>query len=177
MIGEFGEVLVMDWGVAAVGRREGASPSGLVFGTPAYMSPEQAFGRGEQITERTDVYGLGGVLHFLLTGRAPSAARTAEEARGIFEGGGPGAVIEAPVAKPLRAICRKALAADPLERYAGPLELSADLVRFESALPVSAYRETVLERAGRWISRYRVPILLVGAYLFIRVLLLLLGGR
>src|SRR5262249_16930483 len=87
MLGPFGEVLVLDWGVAKLVRTTVPSASGqprqigsvpdyqtvngTVIGTPGYMSPEQARGQIESIDERTDVYALGGILFFLLTRRHP----------------------------------------------------------------------------------------------------------
>ena len=174
MVGEFGEVLILDWGVAKwtsearadlPGRTAGApappppSPTGrgrdtapgTILGTPAFMAPEQASGDTARIDARTDVYGLGGTLWFLLTGRVP---------------GEPGS---APVPKSLESICRRAMAPDPAERYASAGELAADVQRFLEGARVLAHAEGPVERAARLVKRYRVPIGLVLAYLLVRV--------
>jgi serine/threonine-protein kinase len=98
MVGEFGEVQVMDWGLAKVlagqgrqppeeptpaaegaGEGSGASLPGSVLGTPAYMAPEQARGHIDRVDARSDVFGLGGVLSEVLTGRPPYAAKESWE--------------------------------------------------------------------------------------------------
>jgi serine/threonine protein kinase len=171
MLGAFGEVLVLDWGVAKV-RGEAAPASsgnhaaaeiaasdtatGTVAGTPGYMAPEQLAGAATD--DRTDVYGLGGILHFLLLGEHPSTTVAPER--------------WAEVPAPLRAICARARAADPAQRYASCSALADDVANYLAALPVSAHRERLLERARRVGVRYRTPILLVLAYLVMRVLLL-----
>jgi len=155
MIGSFGEVLVMDWGVAKI--REDPhqaavfnTSDGTVIGTRNYMSPEQA--RGEvEIDERADVYSLGAVLKFLLTDQK--------------------------VSKPFKAICSKAMANEPGERYASASELSADIGHLLDAEPVSAYRENVLEKTGRWVSKNRFLVLLVLAYLLMRIFLIFTSRR
>ena len=161
MVGSFGEVLVMDWGVARLlrtaelpaapvaGFEPGDTRAGAVLGTPGYMSPEQ--GRGEDVDERSDVYSLGAVLGFLLGLDA--------------------------LPRPLDAICRKAMAAGPADRYATVGDLAADVVRFADGTPVSAYRENLFEQLVRVASKYRAAILLVVAYLVMRVLVLLFLGR
>ena len=188
MVGPFGEVLVLDWGLAKAAldpstnaaaaaplpQERPLEPSpretahGTILGTPAYMSPEQALGAVDRIDERSDVYALGGVLYFLLTGQAPRAAAQS----------GDGALPLVPprqrnraVPRRLEAICLKALSADPEHRYAGAAELAAEVVRFLDGQAVLAYHEGVLERLGRWAWRYRAPILLVAAYLLMRALL------
>ena len=149
MVGPFGEVLVMDWGVAKLSGE--GERRGTIAGTPGYMAPEQERGEVERIDERTDVYALGAILSFLLEGES--------------------------VPKPLEAVRGRAMAAEPEGRYPDVRELSADLGRYLDGLPVSAYRESLVEQAGRIFRRYRAPILIVLAYLLMRVLLLLILGR
>jgi serine/threonine protein kinase len=154
MIGPFGEVLVMDWGVARV--NDELEAHGTILGTPGYMAPEQARGEVERITERSDVYALGALLGFLL-------ADTDEN--------------KEPIPKPLAAIRRRAMASEPEERYPAVEELAADLARYLAGLPVSAHRESLLERSRRFAGKHKVAILLVLAYALMRVLLILLLGR
>ncbi|HEY0511623.1 MAG TPA: serine/threonine-protein kinase [Thermoanaerobaculia bacterium] len=167
MVGPFGEVLVMDWGVAKVngdppageeGRGgEGSTfqsmetAHGTILGTPGYMAPEQERGEVDRITGRTDVYALGAILGFLLAGETPP--------------------------RPLEAIRRRAMAAEPEDRYAKVEDLAADLARYLAGLAVSAHRESLLDRARRFGRRNRTAILVVLAYLLMRVLLILILGR
>jgi serine/threonine protein kinase len=187
MVGAFGEVLVMDWGVArwggddskplpsTAGRRQSieASPTapagtadGTVVGTPGYMSPEQARGEVEGIDQRTDVYALGALLHFLLTGSAPSA----DSPRDLTNP-------QSPAIPPvLAAICRRALAADPDHRYPGVGDLSDEVLRYLGGLRVQAYPEGILGATIRLASRYRSALWLIAAYLAMRLLLLFFTG-
>jgi serine/threonine protein kinase len=142
MIGAFGEVLVLDWGVARRAE-DPAEPGGTVLGTRAYMAPEQAAGRVDLVDERADVYSLGAILEDLL----PEAPR------------------------PLKAISRKAKAADAANRYASVAELSDEVGRFLDGESPAAHREGPVERVGRFYRRYRVAILLLLAYLAMRALL------
>lgn len=170
MIGSFGEVLVLDWGVAKILRQHEQPVSleadtliknpddtrhGTVIGTRNYMSPEQARGEINQLDERCDVYSLGAVLYFLLTNKSPSTARPR--------------AINPKVSKAAEAICLQAMSLEATARYATAAELSRDVGRLLDAEPVSAYRESVVEKAGRWAGKNRFLILLVLAYLVMRI--------
>jgi serine/threonine-protein kinase len=152
-VGPFGEVLVMDWGVAKL--HGDGEIRGTIVGTPGYMAPEQERGEVERIDERTDVYALGAILSFLLEGEEPAPQ----------------------IPRPLQAIRSRAMAAEPEGRYASVRELSADLGRYLDGLPVAAYRESLAEQAARLFRRHRAPILVVLAYLLMRALLILILGR
>jgi serine/threonine protein kinase len=142
MVGAFGEVLVMDWGVAQAGAAEA---DGVIVGTPGFMPPEQAAGTGV-VDGRADIFALGAVLATILSD---------------------------PVPPPLAAIARKAQAADPAARYQTVADLAGDLARFRDREPVTAYVETPGERLLRVYRRYELPILLVLAYMVMRITLLL----
>ncbi len=201
MVGSFGEVLVLDWGLAKVrdtpiaaaaagapvsppastapappqssqpilAPREGPLTSpGVALGTPEYMAPERS--RGALADERSDVFALGAILHFLLTG-TPRPAATA--AAGAGTPGSTGSAGGAAVPKALLAICAKATAEDPAGRYDGAAGLAADLSRYSAGLRVEAFPEGLARRVGRLVRRHATPILLLLAYLLMRVLLLL----
>ena len=144
MVGGFGEVLVMDWGVAKVLAAAGADDA--VVGTPGFMAPEQASGQADA---RADVFALGVILNGILPTRAPRA---------------------------LHAISEKARADAIDDRYATVTALASEVARFRDGQPVAAYRETVPERVVRVYRRHRLPILLVLAYMAMRVALLLWKG-
>jgi len=168
MVGPFGEVLVMDWGVAKVTGEADQSlgstampdapdtGAGVVLGTPGYMPPEQAAGDASRVDARADVYAVGAILRDLVQG-------------GLQKG-------ELP-ARRLRAVIQKAMAPDPAARYSDMTALARDVSAFGAGERVSAYRENVFEQAQRVISRYRTPILLVLAYLVMRIALVFASRR
>jgi serine/threonine protein kinase len=161
MVGEFGEVLVLDWGLATLAE-SGGEAAGTVAGTRGFMAPEQARGATAEIGPLADVYGLGGILYLLATGTPPAAEM-------------PQRLASTP--RPLRAICLKALAADPRDRYQSVEALAADVARYRAGDAVEAHRENPLERAARFGRTYRTPILLVLAYIIMRALVAWLAGR
>ncbi len=128
MVGEFGQVLVLDWGLARLrGLSPGAAERGAVQGTPAYMSPEQA--RGAALDARSDVYALGAVLYQILYGLPPYVK---SEARSILEQvlAGPPQTCRAASApqapEELTNLCERAMARDPDQRYADAGQLARE---------------------------------------------------
>ena len=153
MVGRFGEMLVLDWGVAKItgiarefrasdAPARGDTLSGTVIGTADYMAPEQASGAIDQVDARS---ALGKTLAALVGDARPP--------------------------KRLQAIYCKAASPDRAQRYAGAFELSADIERFLGGEPVLAYHETVLECIARLIHRNQALVLLVAAYLLMRIAL------
>jgi PAS domain S-box-containing protein len=151
MLGDFGEVIVLDWGLAKVLDRPEQEPAGTpdepvdetqdagltvqgeIVGTPAYMAPEQAQGRLDQIDQRTDIYGLGSILYEILTGRPPfDGSTTLEALRKAMRGDPPPPRELCPDVPPaLEEACLKALAKDPGQRYARAEDLASDVQRWQ----------------------------------------------
>jgi serine/threonine protein kinase len=194
MVGPFGEVLVLDWGLAKIlpespgagGEAEAdattldgdtdthvgfATPEGgdttahgAVMGTPGYMSPEQERGENQRVDERSDIFSLGELLRFLVSGASSidaSPLQTRSE----------------PPDKSLAAICGKAAATNPQDRYATVVQLAADVSRHLDGLPITARKENFVDRAHRFYRRHSIAILLITAYLLMRVVLLLISHR
>ncbi len=134
MTGRFGEVFVMDWGIANT-RSAGA-------GTPPYRCPEA------ERTPRSDIYSLGRVLEDF-----------------------------GPLPRPLASVAARAASADPAARYATAQELASDIARFLDGLPVSAHRESIVERAARFGRRNQVLLLLLATYLVVKFALIFLFGK
>jgi serine/threonine-protein kinase len=174
IVGKHGETLVVDWGLAkATGQSEpgaeertlipsSASGSaetlpGSALGTPAYMSPEQARGDLEHLGPRSDVYSLGATLYCLLTGEPPQEGDDIGELlRRVQRGEFPRPRRwDASIDPALEAICLKAMALGPEDRYASPRQLVADLERWMADEPVTAWAEPWTRTLSRWLSRYR----------------------
>jgi serine/threonine-protein kinase len=174
VLGDFGEVIVLDWGLAklmdhvepassllpvAVESQASAehTMAGQVVGTPAYLSPEQAEGRLDLLDERSDIYGLGAVLYEILTGEPPHSSGTLEEVvqRVLREPMVPPRQHVADVPRALEAVCLKALAKEPGSRYASARELAREVEHFLADEPVTAWPEPWPVRARRWLACHR----------------------
>ena len=178
IVGRYGETLVVDWGLAkATGRADpGAEPGertlipssasgsaetlpGSALGTPAYMSPEQAEGDVEHLGPRSDVYGLGATLYYVLTGRPPVEGEIGEILRAVQRGDvTPPRRHDVTIDRALEAVCLKAMAHRPGDRYGSPKALSEDIERWMADEPVSAWREPISRRARRWANRNRTAV-------------------
>ena len=186
VLGDFGEVVVLDWGLAkVVGKPELEAPpvesdplgrrdetvQGQVLGTPAFMPPEQAAGKLEEIDHRSDVYGLGAILYEVLTGKAPyTGADTWQVLHQVLhEKPAAPRVVNRDAPRALEAVCLRAMARNPVDRYPTAKAVVDELEHFLADEPVTAYREPVLERFGRRLKRNRTlaAALLVAAVVLI----------
>jgi WD40 repeat protein/serine/threonine protein kinase len=181
LVGQFGETVVIDWGLAkdlaaaaAKGANGGAGDAGLlsappqtpssstetvagaVLGTPSYMAPEQA--DGKSVSERADVYSLGAMLYHVLAGAPPYQAKSSAEVIAAVRAGPPSPLeVRAPQAPAeLCAIVRRAMARDPVERYPTAREMADDLRAFLNGQLVGSHRYTTWQRVRRWAGRHRV---------------------
>jgi serine/threonine-protein kinase len=131
---------------------------GTVLGTPAYMAPEQARGEQDKIGRASDVYCLGGILYFLLTGRPPFKGPNLLEVlrRVVGEGPVPPRQLNSQTPKELEAICLKCLEKDPVRRYPTAAALADDLDHWLRGEPVTASPPSLWRRLGRFFS-FRKP--------------------
>lgn len=181
MIGDFGEVIVLDWGLAKKienqeidsGRRElrlgdlvdaTETIAGQVVGSPAYMAPEQAAALNDQVDARTDVYGLGAMLFTILIGHPPhrgtktgnSAKDTIELLNRISSGETPRLrELDATIPKALDAICAKAMNKGARLRYQDARDLAMDVECYLADEAVTVHQESLLQKTGRWLRKHR----------------------
>jgi serine/threonine protein kinase len=197
MLGDFGSVLVMDWGLAKIvsgsasrvtgSRSEHAldaergtrnskpetgfqTMAGTIMGTPQYMAPEQARGEVETMDQRADLYALGGILFHILHLRPAVSGDDAWDivarvARGALDWTPP----KKPVPDSLVAVCRKALALSPAQRYASVEELQCDITAYQNGFATSA------ENAG-WFKQVSLAIKRNKTVSLAAALVLTLGG-
>jgi tRNA A-37 threonylcarbamoyl transferase component Bud32 len=189
MLGKYGETLVVDWGLAKVlGQGDvetteaalvrpgdsGLTQAGRALGTPAYMSPEQAAGRLDQLGPASDVYSLGATLYCLLTGQTPFGEGDAGAVLGKVQKGDfpPPREVNPRVPAALEAVCLKAMALRPQDRYASPRELAGEVEHWLADEPVAAHRERWPARLARGMRKRPALTAGVGALLATGVLAL-----
>lgn len=181
MIGDFGEVIVLDWGLAKLieSREDDSSrkelrlgeladatetAAGQVVGSPAYMAPEQAAAQNDQVDARTDVYGLGAMLFTILAGQPPhrgtKTGNTAQDTIDLLNRISTGRTpllreIDPAIPRPLEAICARAMHKGARHRYQDARDLAEDVQRYLADEPVSVMKDTRLQKTGRWLRRHR----------------------
>ncbi len=176
MLGKYGETLVVDWGLAksvrrvetaldlsehtlAPGSGSDLQPTeiGARIGTPAFMSPEQAAGQLDHLGPSSDVYSLGATLYFVLTGKPPFQGSDLVELLRQVERNDypPPSQVNPRVDRALDAICRKAMALDPTDRYPTVRGLAEEIEHWLADEPVSAWREPKRRRVERWVRRHK----------------------
>jgi serine/threonine protein kinase len=191
ILGNYGETLVVDWGLAKpMGLRvdEGGSAEetlrpasasgaaatqrGSVLGTPAFMSPEQAAGKVDELGPASDVYSLGATLYCLLTGKAPFGGQAAGEMLAKVRKGNfsPPHQPKLEVPPALEAVCLKEMALRPEDRYPSASALAADVEKWLADEPVGAWREPLRLRLGRWARRHQAAVAACAAGLLVAVL-------
>ncbi len=168
MVGEFGETVVLDWGLAKPkGHADHAllrkmqeeevqeTQEGMVLGTPAYMSPEQACGAISDVDEKSDVWSLGAVLYQVLTGRPPFVGKTAMDVilKVNSEPVVPVRELNKEAPRELSAVCEKALKKKKHERYADARALAAEVLAWQTGARVSAYAYSSVELLRRLVAR------------------------
>ena len=160
-----GEPQVMDFGLARrIGVESRLTQTGAVFGTPAYMPPEQA-DDPRQLTVAADIYSLGAILYDLLSGRPPFEAPTPVETVMLVRDKEPASLrsLRPEIARDLETICLKCLQKEPARRYASAQALAEDLERYLKGEPILARPVSPAERAWRWARRRPVVAVLTAA--------------
>ncbi|TWU57703.1 protein kinase domain-containing protein [Rubripirellula reticaptiva] len=176
MVGPYGETLVVDWGLAKlldapqsesmtqaiideIRQNSDSTPTrfGGTVGTPQYMSPEQADGRIDEISTRTDIYLLGATLYEILAGLPPHRDDSLKRLLPRIIAGEfpPPRDIVADVPPALQAVCLKAMSREPRGRYGSVSEMATDIERWLADEPVSVHRDSRPVLIGRWVRRHR----------------------
>lgn len=164
---------IVDFGLAK--RKEEAAnfqtKTGVLIGTPCYMSPEQAAGAGKAVGPTTDVYSLGVILYELLTKKLPFHAATPAATLEQIANRDPVAPskIDKHVSRDLETICLKCLRKQPANRYPSAGALSGDLTRFLDHRPIEARRISAVERVVRILCRHPEVTALVAAIVLVSV--------
>ncbi len=173
MIDTNGAPQIMDFGLARIeADAEQLTVEGTVMGTPAYMAPEQAAGKTDQVGSASDQYSLGAVMYKLLCGQLPFSGPPAMVISLVInQEPVPPSKINRRISKDLETICLKAMAKEPRKRYRDCRALAEDLRSWLRGEPISARPIAPIERFGRWCRR-NPAIAVLGA----TSALLLVGG-
>ncbi|MEM9490819.1 MAG: serine/threonine-protein kinase, partial [Myxococcota bacterium] len=182
VIGEFGETMVVDWGLAKdldapSGERSlprgishdsgaGLTQAGSIMGTPSYMPPEQARG-ADLVDERADIYALGAMLYHIVAGHAPYRGTSTTEILDRLDQGALAPLAEKAEAAPsdLIAIVERAMSRQPDMRYQTAKALADDLRRFQSGQRVSVHQYSVWALLSRFVARHRAAVIVVSVLL------------
>jgi tetratricopeptide (TPR) repeat protein len=202
MLGKYGETLVVDWGLAKEVRPDAQpqeeeqtlaettvdcpSPApdqrlytqaGQALGTPAFMSPEQAAGHWEVVGPASDIYSLGAILYVILTGQLPLQSGSWPELQQKIQRGEvtPPQRIKPDTPRPLAAVCSKAMAVKPEDRYGTAADLAIDVEQWLADEPVTAWGEPWSIRCGRWMRKHRTLVTSAAALLVTAVVGLSIG--
>jgi serine/threonine-protein kinase len=197
MLGGFGETLVVDWGLAkpvdqpetlidrsleplrplSAGQSGTGTLYGATVGTPQFMSPEQAEGDLDRLGPASDVYSIGATLYCILIGKPPfqdsHIPQLLEKVRrGKFRRP---REVDPQVPPPLEAICLKAMAMEPEDRYAAATQMADDLEHWLADEPVSVYRDPWTARLARWARRHKTLVTTSAALVLAALLALSVG--
>ena len=177
MVNRYGETVVMDWGMGKTvedttqldeassmlfvpisGSESGGERTlaGSVKGTLGYLSPEQAQSLNSNLDHRTDIYGIGATLYRILTGTVPYSGTSTQETLGrakLNQFLAP-RQLNAKIPKELEAICLKAMATHPADRYQKATDMGQDLENWIVGEPISVVPDNMLKKSERWLRRH-----------------------
>jgi tetratricopeptide (TPR) repeat protein/tRNA A-37 threonylcarbamoyl transferase component Bud32 len=172
-----GEAKVTDFGLAKRLDKESVqTKTGVILGTPSYMSPEQAEGRVKEIRSPTDVHALGAILYEAVTGRAPFRGATVMETidQVRHDEPAPPRALRPKLARDLETICLKCLRKSPADRYESAKALVDDLGHYLGGAPIKARPISATERAWKWARRNR-SVATAASITFAALLVLVIG--
>ncbi len=187
IVDRFGQTYVIDWGLAKVANEAvqqeldramveltGTLPDETTFGafvgSRPYASPEQ-IADSASVGPPADVYSLGATLAHLLSGQSPGAGSPQ-----VSGGNTPGTVRGPRFPRELQAICSRAMAIDPNQRYASPVDLAADIHRYLEDEPVSAYPQPLSTQLRRWLKKHVTGVVATSSAVLVGAVAFMLAG-